>query len=158
MRPGRELDCQIAQEVFGHRVFVKKRVLYEDAPLGERPLPDYTKDIRWAWEVAEKMSISLIPIENGSWFALVGPEAGWKSPGDFIQYLGTGEFVNSGAAVGPSAPLMICVAAMKAVETRKAVEANAMQTLASGEAAAQKFSDAGKPSKDSSTGDASSVH
>jgi hypothetical protein len=130
MRPGRELDCSIAQEVFGHRVYVKKRVLYEDAPKGERPLREYTKQMSWAWEVAEKMNISLIPIEGGQWFALVGPEFGWRSPADFIQYLQEGNFVNSGAAVGTDAPMMICLAAMKAIATRKAVEAAEQEGLA----------------------------
>jgi hypothetical protein len=119
MRPGRELDCTIAEQVFEHRVFVKKRMLFEETPKGERPLREYTKDIAAAWEVAEKMSISMIPIENGNWFAMVGSEYGWKSPADFIQYMQTGKFVDSGAAVGVSAPLVICLAAMKAIETRK---------------------------------------
>lgn len=120
MRPGRELDCAVAKEVLGHTVYVKKRVLFEVTPQGERPLRNYTKEIQWAWEVAEKMSISLIPIENGSWFAMVGNEQGWKSPAEFIQYLQAGNFLTAGAAVGPSAPLMICTAAMKAVESQRA--------------------------------------
>jgi hypothetical protein len=130
MRPGREIDCSIAQEVFGYRVYVKKRVLYEDAEKGERPLREYTKQMTWAWEVAEKMSISLIPIEGGQWFALVGPEFGWRSPADFIQYLQEGNFVNSGAAVGPDAPMMICLAALKSIATRKAQAAVDDATLA----------------------------
>ena len=120
MRPGREMDCSIAEEVFGRRVFVKARVLYEEHENGARPLPEYTKRIDFAWEVAEKMSVSLLPVENGAWFAMVGPELGWRSPADFIQNIQSGNFVDSGAAVGPSAPMMICVAALKAVETRKA--------------------------------------
>lgn len=120
MRPGRELDCSIAQEVFGNRVFVKARVLYEDAPKGARPLPEYSKKIEWAWEVAEKMSISLLPVENGAWFAMVGPEMGWSSPAEFVKTIQSGNFVESGAAVGPNPATMICLAALKAVEVRKA--------------------------------------
>ncbi len=131
MRPGREMDCSIAQEVFGREIFVKKRMLYEMTEKGERPLPNYTKEIEPAWEVAEKMGVSLIPIENGQWFAMVGGEFGWKSPAEFIEFLQKGDFLTSGAAVGPSAPLMICVAALKAIEGRKAViETNAGVTPA----------------------------
>ncbi len=119
MRPGREIDCTIAEHVFGHRVFVKKRALYEETPKGERPLRFYAKEMAPAWEVAEKMSISMIPIENGQWFALVGTEFGWKNPAEFIAYMQTGKFVDAGAAVGESAPMVICVAALKAIEARK---------------------------------------
>ncbi len=127
MRPGRELDCAVAKEVLGHTVYVKKRVLFEITPEGERPLRNYSKEIEWAWEVAEKMSISLIPIENGSWFAMVGNEKGWKSPAEFIQYLQAGNFLTAGAAVGPSAPLMICTAAMNAVESQRAAIENGVE-------------------------------
>ncbi|MBS1962075.1 MAG: hypothetical protein JST04_07665 [Bdellovibrionales bacterium] len=119
MRPGRELDCSVAQEVLGHEVYVKNRVLHERTPEGDRPLRHYTQEIQWAWEVAERANISLIPIENGSWFALAGTEFGWKSPAEFITYLQSGDFLNSGAAVGPNPALMICVAATKAVAAKK---------------------------------------
>lgn len=125
MRPGRELDCSVAQEILGHDVYAKSRVLYERTPQGERPLRNYTKEMQWAWEVAERANISLIPIENGCWFALAGNEFGWKSPAEFIAYLQTGDFLNSGAAVGANPALMICVAAMKAVESRAAARTHA---------------------------------
>ena len=137
MRPGRELDCSVAQEILGHDVYVKARVLYERTPRGERPLRNYTKEIQWAWEVAERANISLIPIENGSWFALAGPDFGWKSPAEFITYLQSGEFLTAGAAVGPNPALMICVAAMKAVEAKAAASKQAdlklVTTLSAGE-------------------------
>jgi hypothetical protein len=119
MRPGRELDTSIAQQVFGHFVFVKNKELYERAPKGDRPLRKYSKEIAPAWEVAEKMKVSLIPVENNQWFALVGGADGWKSPADYITYLQTGKFVEAGAAVGDEVPLIICLAALKAVEARK---------------------------------------
>jgi hypothetical protein len=130
MRPGRELDCTVAQEILGHDVYVKARVLYEKTAQGERPLRNYTKEIQWAWEVAERANISLIPIENGSWFALAGTEFGWKSPAEFIAYLQTGDFLTSGAAVGPNPALMICVAAMKAVESKRAANQAAEAKIA----------------------------
>ncbi len=119
MRPGREMDCAIAQNVFGHRVYIKRRVPHEETPKGERPLRPYSKEMEWAWEVASKMGISLIPIENGAWFALVGNREGWKSPAAFIAYLQTGEFAKAGAAVGEDAPRVICTAALNAIESRK---------------------------------------
>jgi len=119
MRPGRELDCEIAQRVFGYPVFAKKKVLYETTEDGIRPVREYSKEMEWAWKVAEKMHMSLIPVENNGWFVLAGSEKGWKSPADFMQYLQEGNFVQSGAAVGENAPLMICVAALKALESRQ---------------------------------------
>jgi hypothetical protein len=124
MRPGRELDTQIAQKVFNYPVFIKKRIPYEGAPLGERPLRNYSKDIAAAWEVAEKMGISILPIADGSWFAMVGKEprdqkVGWKSPAEFIEYLQSGSFAEAGAAVNESAPLAICLAALSAITKKE---------------------------------------
>lgn len=124
MRPGRELDCAIAQKIFGHRVFVKKHELFEETPKGDRPLRPYSKDITYAWEVVEKMSITLIPIENASWFALVGKPGRWESPATFLEYLQKGNFISAGAAVGEKAPQVICLAALKATETRDSISAN----------------------------------
>jgi hypothetical protein len=133
MRPGRELDVQIAKEVFGYNVWAKAKVLYESAPLGERPLRAYSRDMEWAWEVAAQMKISLIPIEGGQWFAFAGTVVGWKSPAEFIKYLQSGDFVDAGAALGESAPLAICIAAIKAAEKRK--QADNSSALSANEAA-----------------------
>jgi hypothetical protein len=128
MRPGRELDVAIAKQVFGHNVKVKKKELWEDAPKGERPLRKYSSDVEATWEVIEKMKISLIPISDGTWFAMVGTGQGWKSPADFFQYLQTGHFVNAGAAVGENLPLTVCIAAIKAVEHRHSALATEPQS------------------------------
>lgn len=122
MRPGRELDTLIAQHIFGHEVIIKRRVPTEVTPAGERPLREYTKEIGAAFEVAKKLNISLIPIEGGSWFALAGKTEGFSSPAQFIEYLSAGNFVEAGAAVTESAPLSICMAAIKAVESKLALE------------------------------------
>ena len=120
MRPGREIDCTLAQDVFGHRVFVRKGILHEETPKGDRPLRQYTRDMNAAWEVASKLNVSLIPIEGGQWFALLGSrDGGWKSPADFITYLQSGQFANAGAAVAGTASLAICLAATRALEARK---------------------------------------
>jgi hypothetical protein len=122
MRPGRELDTMIAQHVFEHEVIIKRKVPTEVTPSGERPLREYSKEIGAAFDVAQKLNISLIPIEGKQWFALKGGEEGYKSPADFIKYLSEGNFVNAGAAVTESAPLSICLAAMKFIEGKLAKE------------------------------------
>lgn len=117
MNAAREVDLAIARDVMGHTISQQKREVYEATPQGSRPLRRYSTDIAAAWEVAQKMAVSLIPIEDGSWFALAGQRGGWKSPGDFLRYLSAGEFAKAGAAVDQSAPLAICLAALRAVQS-----------------------------------------
>jgi hypothetical protein len=71
-----------------------------------------------AWEIVSLLPMTLIPIEDGSWFALVGEKKGWTDPGEFLRFLQTADFVKAGAAVAVTAPLTICLAALKAVEKR----------------------------------------
>lgn len=122
MRPGRELDTLIAKHIFNHEVVIKRKVPTEVTPAGERPLREYTKEIGAAYEVAKKLNISLIPIEGGQWFALAGKSEGFVSPADLISYLSAGNFVDAGAAVSESPSYSICLAAMKAVESKMARE------------------------------------
>jgi hypothetical protein len=128
MRPGRETDTRIAKEIFGHKVWAQGKVLYESAAKGDRPLRAYTKEMEWAWEVVEHMKVTLIPIQSGEWFAFVGPvdKHGWESPQAVLEFLNSGNFNDCGAAVGTSAPLVICDAALKAVEKRVALAAEEM--------------------------------
>lgn len=125
MRPGREMDARVAKEVFGYNVWAQAKVLYENAPKGDRPLRNYTKEMEWAWEVAEHMKITLIPIEGGNWFAFAGPKSkdGWESPTALLEFLASGDFNECGAAVGTDAPQVICEAALRAAEKRRANEA-----------------------------------
>lgn len=120
MRPGRELDTRVAQEIFGHRVWAEKKTLFEAAEKGNRPLRAYTREIEWAMHVAEKMKITLIPIEGGQWFAFAGPAAihGWESPQAVLKFLEAGQFDDCGAAVGDDLPFVICTAGLKAAEKR----------------------------------------
>ncbi len=129
MRPGREVDTLIAKHIFDHEVFIKRKVPTEKTPAGERPLREYSKEIGAAFDVAIKMNVSLIPIEGGSWFALAGEKDGFASPADFIKYLSAGDFANAGAAVTESAALSICLAALKAVESKLSVEREQSGTL-----------------------------
>jgi hypothetical protein len=119
MRRGREVDTMIAQNIFHHQVVIKRKVPTEITPAGERPLREYSKEIGAAFEVVKKLNMSLIPIEGGSWFALAGEKEGFKTPASFIQYLGSGNFVDAGAAVTESAPLSICLAALNAYAAKQ---------------------------------------
>ena len=120
MRPGREMDARIAKEVFGYRVWAQGKILFENAPLGDRPLRAYSKEMQWAHEVLEKMRITLIPIQGGQWFAFSGPAAqeGWESPQALLQFLEAAQFDGCGAATGDKLPLLICEAALRAIEKR----------------------------------------
>lgn len=122
MRPGREMDTLIAKYIFNHQVIIKRKIPTEVTPVGERPLREYTKEMGAAFEVLKKMNISLIPIENKNWFALAGGSEGFASPADFMKYLGNGNFQDAGAAVDESAPMAICLAAIRAIESRMARE------------------------------------
>ena len=124
MTATRDLDQLVSQHVLGHRVVQQKKGgLKERTRLGHiRPLRAYTKDIAAAWEVAEKMQITLIPIQGGKWFAMAGNPEGWSSPAEFLKFLGSAEFTEAGAAVEESAALTICLAALAAVQKRDGVQ------------------------------------
>jgi hypothetical protein len=119
MRPGRELDTFIAQNVLGHTVKVKQKELWEVTEKGERPLRKFSRDIAAAWEVVEKMGITIIPVEDSGWFAFVGTGRSWKSPAAFLEFLQKGDFMSSGAAVGEDPAETICYAAMKSLEKKQ---------------------------------------
>jgi len=130
LRPGREVDTKIAQEVFGHKVWSRGKILLENPESGERPLRRYSKEMEWAWAVADKMHITLIPIAGGEWFAFIGPEdkKGWESPQAVLKFLESGQFDGCSAAVGNEAPWVICQAALNALAKRQ--HAAGLQTTA----------------------------
>lgn len=120
-----KLDMMISQHVLGYAVnFEKNGSMRETLPNGQsRPLRPYSQDISAAWEVVQKLGMTLIPTEQG-WFVMVGKSEGWKSPADFLLFLQKADFAQAGAAVGEHAPMTICLAAMKTVENRQ-IEAEA---------------------------------
>lgn len=120
---GRALDMMIAEHVLGHHIIRQKKGTLKERTLAGhiRPLRPYSTDIGSAWEIVSRLGMSLIPIEDGRWFALVGGNEGWKSPADFLHTLQSADFLNAGAAVEKTAPLTICLAALKAVEKRQAI-------------------------------------
>ncbi len=115
-----ELNALVSQYVLGHQVIrQKKGTMKEKTRQGQiRPLRNYCADIAAAWEIVDKVGVTLIPIENGMWFGIIGPRDRWKSPGEFLCFLQAGQFLESGAAIEKSAPLTICLAALKSVEKR----------------------------------------
>lgn len=119
MRPGREMDTRIAREVFGNEVWATNKVVHEKAGEIKRPLRNYTREMEWAWEVAKKMRVTLLPVRNNEWFAFVADEQGWESPQQFAEFLTAGNFGECGAALGESAPLVICEAALRAIDKRQ---------------------------------------
>jgi hypothetical protein len=125
MRPGKEMDTRIAREIFGHEVWATNKTVHERAGDVKRPLRSYTREMEWAWEVADKMRITLIPVRSGEWFAFAAGEEGWESPQAFAEFLQAGNFEGCGAALGENAPLVICEAALRAAEKRRAEAAGA---------------------------------
>ena len=125
VRPGRELDTRIAKEVFGYKVWAQAKVLYENAEKGDRPLRNYSREIEYAFEVANKMKITLIPVEGSQWFAFTGPieKTGWESPQAVFVFLEAGNYDNCGAAVGENPAAVICEAALRAVDKRAMIAA-----------------------------------
>jgi len=123
MRPGRETDTRIAREVFGHEVWASNKTLHEKTPLGKRPLRNYTKEMEWAWEVADRMRVTLVPLADGQWFAFVAEEKGWESPEAFATFLQKGDFSSCGAALGSEPAALICEAALRALEKRTSTAA-----------------------------------
>lgn len=101
MKPGPEFDQMIARDVMGSPI-----------------VKAYSTDLNAAFDVARKLGVTLIPIEGGQWFALVGPSAGWKSPGEFLEFLSKADFARSGAAVAEDPAYTICVAAYNAALQR----------------------------------------
>jgi hypothetical protein len=118
-RAGRELDRLIAQRVMGHVVTQQKREVFEATPRGTRPVARYSTELEAAWEVAERLAITMIPIQGGEWFALVGRGERWSGPAEFMQFLAEADFANAGAAVGRDLPFTICLAALRAMENRE---------------------------------------
>lgn len=116
MRSGREVDIKIAEEVFGHEVFVKNRILHERTQKEDRPLHPYSKGMTWAWEVADKMKISLVPVEGDQWFAFAASNDGWETLETFLNFLRSGDFDRCGAAISTNPAEAICKAALVVIE------------------------------------------
>lgn len=124
MKEGRELDVLVAEQVLGHTIIgQRKGTLKERTRAGQvRPLRAYSTDIAAAWELVRLLGIALLPISDGKWFGLIGKERAWQSPADFLTYLQKADYVSAGAAVADTAPMTICLAALRAVQKRDVEE------------------------------------
>jgi hypothetical protein len=128
MQEARELDKMMAEKILGHVLFYEQNgALKEKIPGGHsRPLAPYSTDIAAAFEVVTKLGVTLIPVDEG-WFALIGDRPVWASPAEFMSFLQKGDFVNAGAAVSPSAPMAVCLAAIRTLEHRLRVATEKMR-------------------------------
>lgn len=129
MKAGRELDVLIGKKVLGLKVVktvwgkekqyrqfsIGAPDYYDDAGCSElhNPLPSYSQDIEAAWQVVEKLTsdswkVTLITSEFGGTDCLIECTAGAR--GRF--YSDTMEGLNT------SAPLAICLAALKAKKVK----------------------------------------
>lgn len=111
---GRELDALVAEEVMGYE---RDEALAMSQYPSKDPaaLPRFSTDIAAAWQVADRVGISVLKIPTG-WAAGVWPEgednrgeyrSGECYDGDFKHY-----------AEADTAPLAICYAALTAVGAR----------------------------------------
>lgn len=118
---GRELDIEICERVFGlkRRDFISDSGTHYAAPGEEvywrgqmfRP----SKDIAAAWKVAVKMNIGITPDGDGRYLAMVRLyDKTWMSP-----WFWTPSHPKCPVAFADTAPLAICLAALKAVEKER---------------------------------------
>lgn len=130
MEAGPELDALVAEKVMGQHVEWRKGVpmwVGKDLPgmpwvLGDglygHTVEDYSRDLLRAWEVLEKFNRQGLVVSVGSkrfidsrelvWYALIGMA---KPINEFDMNASI-----YGEAEGPTAPVAICRAALKAVE------------------------------------------
>lgn len=118
MRPGRETDTRVAKELFHNEVWATNRVVYERTPEGKRPLRKYSSEMEFAWEIAKRFKVTLLPVEGDRWFAFTAPPDGWGSPKAFTDFLEAGDFSSCGASDSENPAFAICMAALIANEKR----------------------------------------
>lgn len=113
MTPGRELDALVAEKVMGLDVNrTGPETMWFARPMGGNwdDLKDYSTDIAAAWEVVE--AVKARKIDQG-WFDLGFANGSWGATFRTGAYYEPIEHVRA-----PTAPHAICLAALKAVETK----------------------------------------
>lgn len=121
MEAGRELNAEVAIKVMGYRLATEAEPYWNSlavwiAPDGERweGIPHYSTDIAAAWQVVEKLNLSVMRDDGGGWAAAVlygvpYIEEDW----------GRGGYIDCGlhdGAYADTAPLAICRAALAAAD------------------------------------------
>lgn len=134
MKAGRELDILVAEKVLGLKVVKTvwgKRKQYGCYSIGEpdwyddagatelgNPLPAYSTDIAAAWEVVEHMN-NLGTKSRDAYFILNKSDSGFKVSFYRRKHVGPGQWdyvAYHGTVKADTAPMAICLAALKAVE------------------------------------------
>lgn len=131
MKTGRDLDALIADKVFGHAVVKTtwgKQKQYSQLSIGEpsyyddcgattlsNPVPDYSTSIESAWEVVEKLKMTVYApgasFANGEYGNGI---EGWSAE------VGTDEAYGCERVYDcATAPLAICLAALAAIDKLK---------------------------------------
>ena len=120
MKAGRELDALIAEKVMGLDVHNKVNIFYnrpKNQKHGWQNIPHYSTKIADAWLVVEKLA------NEGFCPALIYDDDGsWTMAFDGIQNLPEDDeplitsFCIEAKMIADTAPLAICLAALKAIE------------------------------------------
>ena len=113
MKAGRELDALVAEKVMGHSVLVLEGHPFIYHPEGyQQAVPKYSTDVADAWEMVDKLS------KDGYFMHIYGHDARWSvgyiSP-SLSRRWNKEKVEIEGLCKSESAPLSICLAALKAV-------------------------------------------
>lgn len=134
MNAGRELDALVAEKVIGwtNLRFIGERLLGEIDGEPSEKVPFYSIDLDAAWEIAEKMGLSLIPVRwfknydawnhgsdehDATWWGAISYESAMPAEDrpPLADYVDSPEETLRRSDVWPTAPLAICHAALAAV-------------------------------------------
>ena len=110
LEPGNELDWLVAEHVMGIDLTGKR----PDLPIRGIGCARYSIDIVAAWQVVEKMRLSILPAGDEGW--LVTQDEADTYYGD-VWFWGTQDSEDRpDYFIRPTAPHAICLAALKAAE------------------------------------------
>lgn len=115
MPSGREMDKAISQYVFGNTEFVchncedDYHVVDRQGLVAYVPVPNYSIDISAAWEVAEKLRITVTPDIGHGW------KAAWCNASGSGETTWVGMTNRRKWIIAETAPLAICRAALEAM-------------------------------------------
>jgi hypothetical protein len=122
LEPGRELDALVAEKVFHHRVEGRSVEVPLHPTTGRRmgpssgmilsleALPRYSTDIAAAWEIVERLKTTEAFLQGENL------KLEWLGSGWLLHALRSEDYFSAEDFPGaPTAPLAICLAALKAV-------------------------------------------
>ena len=100
----RAIDAAIAEHVMGHKVITNglgMKLMYPDKVHSLQEVPSYSTDIAAAWQVVEKLG-------------QMDVECYTNQDGSLFYNASTGGGFNINFSEAPTAPMSICLAALKA--------------------------------------------